>query len=61
MFECNTEINGRILPLETRDKVAEEIINTIKKELPEKFQTVGIINNILSEAQSIIDGKIVNL
>ena len=33
----------------------------IKKELPEKFQTVGIINNILSEAQSIIDGKIVNL
>ncbi len=56
MFECNTEINGRILPLETRDKVAEEIINTIKKELPEKFQTVGIINNILSEAQSIIDG-----
>lgn len=61
MFACNTEINGRILPLETRDKVAEEIINTIKKELPEKFQTVGIINNILSEAQSIIDGKIVNL
>lgn len=61
MLDYSMNIGGVAISNLTKYKVAEEIIKTIKKELPERCQTAAIIKIILSDVESMIKEKPVKL
>lgn len=61
MLDYSMSIDGVVISNLTKYKVEEEIIKTIKKELPEQCQTAAIIKIILSDVERMIKGKPVKL
>lgn len=47
--------NEIVIPSDTTHNVALNIIETIKKELPEEAQCVSVINEILSDVKTIME------
>lgn len=47
--------NEIVIPSDITHKVALNVIETIKKELPEEAQCVSVINEILSDVKTIME------